>query len=121
MESGILERVLAEVQAVRAKVDEVKAEVSHRTAPRAASDPQIVFVKTDPVLSPGWRRNARARGHCGAAGPSFRSRFRNHARSVPYRSVCCAGLRLAYGVKLHLGFVAVGNCEIDDLKITLTQ
>jgi hypothetical protein len=38
MGDGILERVLAEVQAVRAKVD------------RAASDPQVIFVKTDPVL-----------------------------------------------------------------------
>lgn len=46
MQSGILERVLAEVQAVRAKVDEV----AQRSLPRAGNDPQVVFVKTDPVL-----------------------------------------------------------------------
>jgi len=46
MQSGILERVLAEVQAVRAKVDEV----AQRPFVRAANDPQVVFVKTDPVL-----------------------------------------------------------------------
>jgi len=44
MESGILERVLAQVQAVRAKVDEV----AQRPMPRAANDPQVVFVKTEP-------------------------------------------------------------------------
>jgi|KBSMisStandDraft_5_1062788.scaffolds.fasta_scaffold228300_2 hypothetical protein len=46
MQSGILERVLAEVQAVRAKVDEV----AQRPMSRAVNDPQVVFVKTDPVL-----------------------------------------------------------------------
>ena len=46
MESGILERVLAEVQAVRAKVNEV----AHRSGLRGTNDSQVVFVKTDPVL-----------------------------------------------------------------------